>query len=138
MGGSNWLGFLCGANAMRDLTEEELKLAPDWATHYFIMGADRALFVDKENRKASDLDMIKSNTCPASYSNWFDDLDLCELKPKKPFNITKHEFGGTVGFVECDGSELTLNCTGCNYVELYKDDAIAIAKSLGVTGEDLK
>ncbi len=37
-----------------------------------------------------------------------------------------------------DGSELTIYCTDdFRFVELYKDDAIAIAKALGVTAEDL-
>lgn len=55
----------------------------------------------------------------------------------EPFDIAKHEFGDTVGFVEVDVLELTLNCTGMNYIELYKGDAIAIAKALGVTAKDL-
>jgi hypothetical protein len=62
---------------------------------------------------------------------------LYVYSPKKPFDISEHEFSDTVGFVELANGELTLNCTGLNYIELYKDDAIVIAKVLGVTGEDL-
>ena len=57
------------------------------------------------------------------------------------FDITKHEFGDTVQHFESDGFELSLYCVdGFRHIELYKDDAIAIAiaKALGVTGEDLK
>ena len=55
------------------------------------------------------------------------------------FDINKHEFGDTVLFVECEGCKLTIYCDDdFGFVELYKLDAIAIAKALGVTGDDLK
>ena len=116
---------------MRDLTEEELKLAPDWATHYFKDDHGDILFESTSGYQWASGLKLKDRIIVRGYS-------VKLSKPIKPFDITKHEFSDTVGFVECDGSELTLNCTGCNYVELYKDDAIAIAKALGVTGEDLK
>ena len=62
-----------------------------------------------------------------------------DVEVKNPFDITKHEFGDTVQHFESDGFELSLYCVdGFRHIELYKDDAIAIAKALGVTGEDLK
>lgn len=61
-----------------------------------------------------------------------------DVQPK-PFDITKHEFGDTVQHFESDGFELSLYCVdGFRHIELYKDDAIAIAKALSVTAEDLK
>ena len=117
---------------MRDLTEEELKLAPEWATHYLI--DDVYGFVIYESEDLCwwlDLDNPIDN-----YT-----FDANESKPinRRSFDISEHEFGDTVGLVELDGGELTLNCgTGNNYVDLRKDDAIAIAKALGVIGDDLK
>lgn len=109
---------------MRDLTEEELKLAPSWATHYQVTKSGNVIWESKDKYQTVIMSKPRKQNSK---------LSLC--RPiNKPFDITKHEFSDAVGFVECDGSELTLSCTGSNYVELYKDDAIAIAKALGVTG----
>lgn len=118
---------------MRDLTEEELKLAPEWATHYHIFPDGDILF-ECENKCTlhSGGSGIMLDVMPCK--------GVCDKSKeinRKPFNISDHEFGDTVGFVELDGDELTLNCTGMNYIELYKDDAIAIANALGVTAQDL-
>lgn len=57
----------------------------------------------------------------------------------KSFDITKHEFGGTIQHFESDSFEISLYCVdGFRHIELYKNDIIAIAKALGVTAEDLK
>lgn len=125
---------------MRDLTEEELKLAPDWATHYQIL--------DLSTKYKLDF-VSKSEFCHLNNQNELTEVmshiagitpeDIEIPRDKKPFDITKHEFGDTVQHMESDGCELSLYCVdGFRHVELYKDDAIAIAKALGVTAEDLK
>ena len=122
---------------MRELTEE-LKLAPEWASHYFIFAGDKVLFVDKQNKKASTLDMINDGCCPQSYSDWFCDDDLIEIK-RKPFDITKHEWSD-VYFDHIDGEgDINLRDSYCDDTfYISKCDAIAIAKHFGLTAEDLK
>ena len=60
-------------------------------------------------------------------------------KLKKPFDISEHVFSDVeVECVPVDGNKLLLiNYFGDNSAMLEKQDAIAIAKALGVTGEDL-
>jgi len=122
---------------MRELTEE-LKLAPEWASHYFIFAGDKVLFVDKQNKKASTLDMINDGCCPQSYSDWFCDDDLIEIK-RKPFDITKHEWSDVYfDYVDCDDDIRLYSPHSNGDFYLGKDDAIAIAKHFGLTVEDLK
>jgi len=58
----------------------------------------------------------------------------------KPFDITKHEFSDSIANPK---AKLNLRSTVTidvfdKWLMLNKQDAIAIAKALGVTGEDLK
>ncbi len=112
---------------MRDLTEEELKLVPEWASDYSIDIDDTVVYCSKE-------------VC------WWDGLSEPmqnyvfkgdELRHIKPFDITKYGFSDSgvecceigVGILTLYNPELTTN--------INKDDAIAIAKALGVAAEDL-
>lgn len=58
------------------------------------------------------------------------------------FDITKHEFGDEdIRLSNLCESKIELAVDDCgieHYFTLQKSDAIAIAKALGVTGEDLK
>ena len=69
-----------------------------------------------------------------------------DVEVKKPFDITKHEFsdddlsvtksdGGTM-WIDIEYGNLGNRCSASALV--IKQDAIAIARALGVTGEDLK
>lgn len=125
---------------MRELTEEELKLAPDWATHYFIDELDDALYagLSKDGKYYSVWWFGLS--LPIEY---VDDIDGYVTISKKPFDITKHEWSDTsVKEVRLfrDGSiDIQSNLVGVEVqISIYKQDAIAIAKALGVTAEDLK
>ena len=64
------------------------------------------------------------------------------VEVKKPFDITKHEFSDKdIRLSNLCESKIELAVDDCgieHYFTLNKDDAIAIVKSLGVTGEDLK
>ena len=123
---------------MRDLTEEELKLAPDWATHYdtdfMVAYPVKVTFIDEDRA----VDLFQNDNLGDIYDNNLG-IRKEDRLIVKPFDITKYEFGDTIQHFESYGSELSLYCVdGFRHVELYKDDAIAIAKALGVTGEDLK
>ncbi len=122
---------------MRELTEEELKLAPDWATHYRCNSSE-IIFESKNQWMAIGFSFPFIKRGPFKHQS---KLTKCKSIPEfkaKSFDITKHEFSDTVQHVESDGCELSLYCVdGFRHVELYKDDAIAIAKALGVAGDDL-
>lgn len=58
----------------------------------------------------------------------------------KPFDITKHEFSSvsvSCAFLDCDYLNFNFKSKVGGFF-VGKDDAIAIATALGVTGEDLK
>ena len=69
-------------------------------------------------------------------------------KTSKPFDITKHEFSDPAwsineidvgqGYIDFYNHETCTDDGDADTHVLDKDDAIAIAKALGVTGEDLK
>lgn len=126
---------------MRDLTEEELKLAPEWACKFDFFNGDLIYMSDVvgdyEGKPLYRFLDVKHNIEEVGVEG---DYDLCtRLIVKESFDITKHEWGDTVGYVETCSKEITLNCgTGQNYIELFKDDAIAIAKHFGLTAEDLR
>ena len=119
---------------MRDLTEEELKLAPDWATHYWVhdgkvMFESVDLFQLLNNRELTD-----SYSNDSGYITSF----AVEIK-RKPFDIGEYYFSSSNingCIVDCGFLNLSFSVSerGCFF---DKDDAIAIAKALGVTGEDL-
>ncbi|YP_010660120.1 hypothetical protein PP589_gp36 [Pseudoalteromonas phage HS5] len=77
---------------------------------------------------------------PSSYK--FISVRLMPIKKvKKPFDITKHEFSEGLSISNMCKLSVEVkfnNNDDSNYVPLHKDDVIAIAKALGVTGEDLK
>lgn len=57
------------------------------------------------------------------------------VTPKKPFDITKHEFSDDFTYFDfelCKDEGIVIVDGGIN-----KNDVIAIAKALGVTGDDL-
>ena len=117
---------------MRDLTEEELKLAPDWATHYIVDRFNDAVY------QSENLCWWLGLRSPLNHSNM--DEGVTEII-RKPFDITKHEFSEGLSISNMCKLSVEVkfnNNDDSNYVPLHKDDVIAIAKALGVTGEDLK
>ena len=125
---------------MRELTEEELKLAPCWATHYinkcfivvFLSNHLRQIFI----KEGSYFNRLTSN---------YDGLDGALKMPSKQFDITKHEWSDCRN-LKCIGKDKGLETVcfevsvfnGLAYFDLDKDDAIAIAKHFCLTAEDLK
>ena len=121
---------------MGELTEEELKLAPDWAFYYVTDGED-ILFVDRKYRKACWLTKDFGLEDCFSYTDELDYLlesGVMEI-PQYPFDITKHEVvdQGYVG-VKIDG-DIYVKRKGFT---INKDSSIAIAKHFSLTSEDLK
>lgn len=66
---------------------------------------------------------------------------LFVIKKEKPFDIGEHEFSdSTVNNAYVDAEDLVIPVSvfsGQSKIWISKTDAIAIAKALGVTGEDL-
>ncbi|WP_276755655.1 hypothetical protein [Pseudoalteromonas marina] len=119
---------------MRDLTEEELKLTPEWATHYFIDVDDDVIY------ESVSLCWWKSLDNPMQ--NYTFNMRKNKAINWKPFDISKHEFSDEnfkgAAYIDADGdlvigaSEYEISCFCAS-----KPDAIAIAKALGVTANDL-
>ena len=126
---------------MRDLTEEELKLAPDGFLEYGFNRSGAVFFFNRDKGVA----VIDGVDTELKLSRWHYAYSECKPVPiiKKPFDITKHDFSD-FRIVDAETSvnkrKLRLNFDNLDfhYADLSKDDAIAIAKALGVTGEDLK
>lgn len=102
---------------MRDLTDQEIKDAPSWTTHYFI-------------------NLISGE--PHFYDQNF--ALECQLIHRPEFDIGEHKWSDeTIVIIGCDDSHFELMCTVQNEVfGISKLDVIAMAKSVKLTAEDLK
>lgn len=108
---------------MRDLTEEEFELAPEWATHYQVTESGNVIWESKDKYQTVIMSKPRKQNSK---------LSLC--RPiHKPFDITKHEVSSHITVLE--GGYIGVFDSGWI---IDKDRAIAIAKALGATGEDLK
>lgn len=129
---------------MRELTEEELKLAPAWETHYYAFdnGTIQYESADLYVRFFKTTGRFGVEQCNKEYG-------IAGVAiPRKPFDITKHEFGDTAwpvneinpeqGYVEFFNQDTVTSDGDYDGHTIYKDDAIAVAKALGVTWDDLK
>lgn len=118
---------------MRDLTPEELKLAPEWATHYFIYADGGVLFESKDMYQMVGLPSVIKDIPNISI----------ECAPIIRFNISNYKFSDKqvkrVRVIN-DGECLVtmLFNTSLNIITHNRDDAIAIAKHFRLTCEDLK
>jgi len=142
--------FIWGENVMRDLTEKELKLTPDWAVKFDFFNGELIYMSDVvgnyEGKPLYRFLDAKHNIEEVGVEG---DYDLCtRLIPSKPFDITKHEFSDPAwsineidvgqGYIDFYNHETCTDDGDADTHVLDKDDAIAIAKALGVTGEHLK
>lgn len=126
---------------MRDLTEEELKLAPDWATHY-----------DSDYMKAHPVKLCFFNDLQAVnvFKNgvvgepYFNEVGISdsdrELPIRKAFNIAAYEFADLeVGQVGVNGGGIQLNMIDNSRPPIiHKRDVIAMAKYFKLTAKDLE
>ncbi len=121
---------------MRDFTEEELKLAQHDCDHYNIIDGN-VYFTDVLGICVFDINGVEVDNCIMDSMVFAKSVPL----PKKPFDITKHEFiESDIQLSEVFGGRIRLHLMSQDlpYVECSKTDVIAIAKALGVTGDDLK
>ncbi len=114
---------------MRDLTEEELKLAPDWATHYYAFDNGAIQFESEYlyARVSAATGILGCEQCNKDYG-----ISGVPI----PFDITKHEFSDDFTYFDFESRIVE----GVVIVDggINKDDVVAIARALGVTGDDLK
>lgn len=127
---------------MRDLTDEELALAPEWATHYCIDKSSSLVEVCFFNNEKS------VNVCGGKLLEpYFNEVGIepCdrEIPPRKPFDITQHEWssGDFIDVFKAYTDDTHLHffiapyCHGRTWIN--KSDAIAIAKHFKLNAEDL-
>jgi hypothetical protein len=120
---------------MRDLTEEELKLAPDWATHYSIDSGDDDVVYESEGLCWwSSLGRPVGNFNFNTENNREIDRGFVDMKHHQ---FSDSEVESVKVFLGEGYATTVLSNTAYNTVRQSKEDIIAIAKALGVTGEDL-
>ena len=121
---------------MRDLTKEELGLAPDWATHYNVLdGCGAVLFESaglfiwsaalKEGRAPILNAEVLGNSMPII---------------REPFDIKNYECEDKytqIAFVNKDYIDINC-CEDEMAVRITKRDCIALAKALNITAKDLE
>jgi len=120
---------------MRELTNKELNtIKPFWATHYRYNSSE-VLFESATRWMAVGVNFPFIKRGPFKHKS---KLTKCNLIPSysvEPFDITKHElFKSGILTKHKNGKDLYVNHL---MWQLDKDRAIAIAKALGVTGDDL-
>lgn len=118
---------------MRDLTKEELALAPSWATHYYAHD-DKVVF-----ESPAHFQMLKDGALSERLNNATGYITSMAVEIKRqPFDISKHEWSDDdVLVLRCSDRVIAFQNHDEN-VYLARFDAIAIAKHFGLTAEDLK
>lgn len=113
---------------MRDLTAEELALAPEWATHYIVDSGDNSIIYESKNL-CWWAGLGKPLACKR-----MDEGAIAIIR--KPFDITQHEFSDEFTYFDF---ELHKDRGGIIIDgEVNRGDIIAIAKHFKLTAEDLK
>ena len=126
---------------MRELTEEEFKLAPNWATHYNVFDESRCRIVFSCHERFQILNSDGSLFDEGFIEEGFDScLEGTDVEIPK-FNKTDHGLSDSdICKIEViDGNlRLYLMSNDISYIECTRDDSISIAKHFGLTSEDLK
>lgn len=133
----------------RPLTPEELELAPAWATDYSVCESDivpSCIVFYNDNIKQWVYHKNGMSWSPILTRN--EDLNtLSALPTVVEFDIESVEWSDSDFNVEIDGECLTISINYHDeyhdvdnhaYAELNKQDAINLAKALGITTGDLK
>jgi len=134
---------------MKELSEEELKIAPGWAV-YFVADGNDILFLNKDKNVGQWLVEEFELECGFDLQEEFkvtcDQLSsFDEFHPLNGFDIINHEWSDCRN-LKCIGKDKGLETVcfkvsvfnGLAFFDLDKDDAIAIAKHFDLTAEDLK
>lgn len=124
------------------LTDEQIAaFAPSWATHYDINEKYKCILFESEHLYTIlewDSGMF-AHALPQRLCGLSESSKPIPRKPK-PFDITQHEFGDdklSLLIGEGDLISINDNCSNSCF-DLFRDDAIALAKHFGLTAEDLK
>jgi len=144
--------FICGANVMRDLTENQVlglisKNVADLSEEVVLCVPSRSFerpFIMYHSLRFGYTKTSLTNSIKLDFKS-----GIYKYTPKpKPFDITKHEFSDPAwsineidvgqGYIDFYNHETCTDDGDADTHVLDKDDAIAIAKALGVTGEYLK
>ncbi len=124
----------------RQLTQEELNLAPEWATHYAVMVVSgRVVYLDLDNCKMTMVSMIDKGYGPINYGGFFRKGEIQPI-PRKAFDISTMEFNDD-RIIDVDlfsDGTVEINMDSGLSCELSKNELVLIAKALGVTAEDFK
>jgi len=128
--------YIIRGKEMRDLKQQEIDDAPQWATHYYVSRIN-----DTVRWNGDELFMWEFESAAKSISEYgFRNMHTQPI-PRKPFDISEHEFSDETSHIEINSAnELAVCMTATNgkWFAMYKDDAIALAKHFKLTVEDLK
>lgn len=122
------------------LTDEQIaELAPEWAEFYFVNVIGDIVFQNANNYVIMDRGKLDFGRV---FTNLYGINNHAKPIPRKPkpFDITQHEFSDAMAnlkAIKSESGDIVIRI-GSSWIFLNKDDSIAIAKALGVTGEDLK
>ena len=117
---------------MRELTEEELKLAPEFCDKYFINTSNCAIYVNSKDMMVY-APWAKS---PIRLGDAYYGYSI--MKSINQFDITRHEFYDCEVKLDSICDKLICFNVSNNYPEFNRQDVIAMFKALGLTAEDLK
>ena len=122
---------------MRELTQQEIDNAPDWATHYYVSelgGSDVVHYLNKEKLRMSMTDDLLGSIT-AKVSKRCQSYIMTKPIPRKPFDIRSHTFSDEDVNYQGQSNENCLDLAvddnsddDCSYFCITKQDAIAIAK----------
>lgn len=127
---------------MRDLTQEEIDNAPEWATHYMICNDDRARYKGLSLGGDSHNYQTMGNLLVLTMSYGYKSI------PVKDFDINSHSFGEKQWYIDgkvepqeelaiCDDKLFDDYAVHYEFI-INKEDAAALAKHFKLTVEDLK
>lgn len=135
---------------MRDLTPEELKLAPDWADAYTISSvSERVYYISVDLNIMTTINLTRDGGKVLGFNDYFEPDGLRAIT--KTFDMTKYEFSDSkISFDEVSGSTLYLSVEYEQWgghlngfssealpVSINKVDLIAMCKAIGIAAKDL-
>ncbi len=131
-------------NKQRQLTQEELNLAPDWAVEYDNSNA-HLIFISKKlgTYRGDDVYKCYDVNDGVEFIRTTKGVNvMAQPIPRKAFDISEYQFSDndihSVKVVkEANEIEMELKVE-VDFISLNKTELITMAKALGVTAEDFK
>ena len=116
---------------MRELTQQEIDNAPEWATGYFITPGFNGVTYESH-------EFYQYLPCGSRVEQLSSGLSVnAKPIPRKEFDISEYEFSDSEVEVETNEDGTVWLCAVA-YSSVNKRDAIALAKHFKLTAEDLK